>query len=269
MKGLIQEYGLILVGVAAMLICLLFGKQVFQHDIKDATVSNIAKLMQNNNAETGENITKPEIHAKASDIIEIEGTKYIVLEERKNNQALVMTVDSIGNRKFQSNYDNNTYLRTDGQNANTYEGSDIDKYLENTWYKGLSAKIQKAIQAANIKQASYARNEDPDSKQETGYNGQVYNTISRHVFLPSVSEIGKIVDLKNPDKVSEFLGNTRNVNIWTRDSYQGNAYYAESLAEYNGRLSCNYVDFDYNTRPVFVIDLSKVDYTKVGHVDYK
>ena len=60
MKGLIQEYGLILVGVAAMLICLLFGKQVFQHDIKDATVSNIAKLTQNNNVETGENITKPE-----------------------------------------------------------------------------------------------------------------------------------------------------------------------------------------------------------------
>lgn len=44
MKGLIQEYGLILVGVAAMLICLLFGKQVFNQDITNSTVDNVVKL---------------------------------------------------------------------------------------------------------------------------------------------------------------------------------------------------------------------------------
>lgn len=262
MKGFLEEYGLIIVVVAVILLMLLFGKTGYAKSIQDAILGSTNHIV-----ETGENITKG-LDVKASDILNIEGNKYIVLESNGDN-ALVMAVDNIGKRKFQSNYDNNTYLRTDGQNANTYEGSDIDKYLENTWYKGLSAKIQKAIQAANIKQASYARNEDPDSKQETGYNGQVYNTINRHVFLPSVSEIGKVVDLKNPDKVSAFLGTARNVNIWTRDSYQGNAYYAESLAKYNGRLSCDYVDFDYNTRPAFVIDLSKVEYTEAGHVDYK
>lgn len=44
MKGFIQEYGLILVGVAAMLICLLFGKQVFNQDITNSTVDNVVKL---------------------------------------------------------------------------------------------------------------------------------------------------------------------------------------------------------------------------------
>lgn len=44
MKGFIQEYGLILVGVAAMLLCLLFGKQVFNQDITNTTIDNIVEL---------------------------------------------------------------------------------------------------------------------------------------------------------------------------------------------------------------------------------
>lgn len=44
MKGFIQEYGLILVGVAAILLCLLFGKQVFNQDITNSTVDNIVEL---------------------------------------------------------------------------------------------------------------------------------------------------------------------------------------------------------------------------------
>lgn len=243
-----------------------FGKQVFQHDIKDATVSNIAKLTQNNNAETGENITKPEIHVNTGDLLNIDGSKYIVLEEKGNSQALVMTNSSIGERAFQWNYDKNTSSRHDGQNANTYEGSTIDNYLENEWYNNLSSTMKTAIQTTNIKQASYARYNDQDSKQETGYGGQVYNTISRHAFLPSVSEIGKAVDLKDSDKVKAFLNNT---NVWTRDSYQGRVDRAEYLSYYSGRLNANGVGSTYNVHPAFVIDLSKVDYTEVGHVNYK
>lgn len=44
MKGFIQEYGLILVGVAAMLLCLLFGKQIFNQDITNSTVDNVVEL---------------------------------------------------------------------------------------------------------------------------------------------------------------------------------------------------------------------------------
>lgn len=52
MKGFIQEYGLILVGVAAMLLCLLFGKQVFNQDITNSTVDNVVELRDNKD-ETG------------------------------------------------------------------------------------------------------------------------------------------------------------------------------------------------------------------------
>lgn len=194
----------------------------------------------------------------AGTVLNIEGSEYVVLEQKENNQALVMTADSIGHKKFQSN------SRTDGQNQSTYEGSEIDNYLENEWYNSLSYTMKSVIQATNIKQASYS-NDSPDAKQETGPNGQVYNAISRRTFLPSVSEIGKVVNLKNPDKMEAFLDGT---HIWTRDSCQEEAYYAEYLNAYGG-LSSYDVDFSISVRPVFVIDLSKVNYTVTGTVNYK
>lgn len=189
--------------------------------------------------------------------LDIEGAKYVVLEERENNQALVMTYISIGDRTFQSK------TRDDGTDIRTYEGSEIDNYLENEWYNGLSSTMKTAIQATNIKQASYAKYDDSDSKQETWPNGQVYNTISRHVFLPSVSEIGKVVDLKNSSKVKAFLNGT---SIWTRDSYQGIADCvdcAEYLGAAYGSLSYNGVNGTSGVRPAFVIDLSQVNYSVV------
>lgn len=194
------------------------------------------------------------------DTLDIEGNKYVVLEQKENNQALIMTASSIGSKVFQSTYDSYTKLRPDGQNASTYEGSEIDNYLENEWYNGLSSALKTAIQSTNIKQASYKIHIDPDSKQETGYNGQVYNTISRRVFLPSVSEIGKVVDLNNVDKVQAFLNG---ISIWTRDSNQQYLSYVEHLSFFNGCLyRCDVCEED-GVRPAFVIDLSQVNYSVV------
>ena len=256
MKGFLEEYGLIIVVVAVILLMLLFGKTGYAKSIQDAILGSADHIV-----ETGEGVTKGS-DVKSSDTLNIEGSKYIVLEKQGNSQALVTTTRSIGTRAFQ------LYDRSDGQNQSTYEGCDIDNYLENTWYKGLSAKMQSAIQATNIKQASYAIDTDPDSKQETGPNGQVYNTISRHAFLPSVSEIGKVVDLKNRRKVTAFLNGGE--AIWTRDSGQGNGVCAELLNVGNDWLRrIGVFNKEYHIRPAFVIDLSKVDYTEAGHVDYK
>lgn len=202
----------------------------------------------------------------AGTTLNIEGSQYIVIEQKDNDKYLVIRKESIGSKEFQSTYDRSTGLRSDGENASTYEGSEIDNYIENEWYNGLSSTMKMAIQATNIKQASYKTYNDPDSKQETGYNSQVYNTISRHAFLPSVSEIGKAVNLKNPDKVKAFLNGP---SIWTRDSYQGNALAVEYLSAGSGSLSTNRVYGTFGVRPAFVIDLSKVDDTVTGTVNYK
>lgn len=261
MKGFLEEYGLIIVVVAVILLMLLFGKSGYAKSIQDAILGSADHIV-----ETGENITKKEINVKTGDVLEIEGTKYIVLEKQGNYQALVVTASSIGDRVFQSG------SRSDELAINTYENSTIDNYLENDWYNSLSPTMKAAIQTTNIKQASYASYSGLGQKQETGYNGQVYNTISRHVFLPSVSELGKVVglnfaDVKNEDKVKAFLNG---VDIWTRDSYQGNDSDIKYLGS-NGYLNNCDVSYPFKNamRPAFVIDLSKVDYTEAGHVDYK
>ena len=66
--------------------------------------------------ETGNKIdgtTKEPGSAGPGTVLDIEGTKYIVLEEQGNNQVLVITVDSIGGRRFQAYTSNG--LRQDGQ----------------------------------------------------------------------------------------------------------------------------------------------------------
>lgn len=197
----------------------------------------------------------------AGTVLNIEGTEYTVIEQKENNKYLVMMNKSIGNlRILQSG------SRSDGQNVNTYEGSTIDEHLENDWYNGLPSSLKAAILPINIKQASYATKNDSNSKQEAGPNGQIYNEINRHVYLPSVDDIGKVVDLKNPDKVKSFLNKT---SIWTRDSFQSIAFYMEYLDAYSGSLDYNSVGYFYGVRPAFVIDLSKIEAMVVDTVNYK
>ena len=274
MDGFFEEYGRMIIVAVAICFALLYLTPM--QNVVGSSINGFAGNFANKVGESLGTVKMPDgsggatnsEKVKMGDTLDIEGTKYVVLEERENNQALVTTASIIRNKFFHADYS-----RADGQNINTYEGSTIDTYLENKWYKSLSSIMQSAIQTTNIKQASYAIKNDPDSKQETGYNGQVYNTINRHVFLPSVSEIGKVVDLKSQDKVKAFLNGT-NAWIWTRDSHQGSYYKVVFLGAYSGSVSrgslgYNDVGDQLDVRPAFVIDLSKVDYKTVGHTDYK
>ena len=127
-------------------------------------------------------------------VLNIDGIEYMTVERKESGKYLVMTTRNIENRSFQSTN------REDMECQNVYEGSEIDVYLENEWYNNLSSAMKVSIQSNNIKQVSYIQTFDNSNiKDETGYTGEPYNTISRHVFLPSVEEIGCITDLKNPE----------------------------------------------------------------------
>lgn len=251
MKGFIEEYGKIIVVIILTLLMLGFGQTGLAKPIQNSLLKSTGMITNAHNK--FDEVTKEPEPVTPGAIVDIEGTEYVVLEERENNQALVMTARSIGNKAFQSS------TRSDGQNINTYEGSEIDNYLENDWYNSLSSEMKAAIQPTSIKQASYATYDDPDSKQETGYKGQVYNTISRHAFLPSVSEIGKAVDFKNPYKVAAFLNG---ISFWTRDSEHGAPTNAEHLNAAYGLDIVN-VRSIVGVRPAFVIDLSQVNHSVV------
>lgn len=323
MKGFLEEYGLIIVVVAAILLMLLFGKTGFAKSIQDAILGSANHIV-----ETGESVTDKE----PGDILEIEGKKYIVMSKKDKDTYLIVSGESIGNIQYQPNVDSDgnykvgaheapNEKRPDGQYSNAYEGSYIDNYLDNTWFKQLPEKLQKAIQATDIKQASYRyfasnpkwRHFDPNGgsnnqwyynegttenpklvrhdkanipddaqgaypfncwkQNEKGYNNTTYNTISRHVFLPSVEEVSNLVDLNNANKVYNFLKGTNNSlhHMWFRDSTSSSPRNAMYLDYYFARsmFNDNVTSTGVGVRPAFVIDLSKVDYTEVEHVDYK
>lgn len=264
-------------------------------------------------------------------VLEIEGMKFIVMAQTDDDTYMLIDGESLGNMQYQPNVDSDgnykvgTYetpdeKRPDGQYSNTYEGSYIDNYLENTWYKQLPEKLQKAILATDIKQAAYnntssnpkwrwfdpngGSNGDwyynegttenpkwviwhkaniPDDAQgayplncwkysEKGYNNTTYNTISRHVFLPSVEEVSNLVDLNNANKVYNFLKGTNNsVNhMWFRDSNSSSPRYALDLDYHYRSLSDYYVTNPWiGVRPAFTVDLSTVSVSVVDSVNYK
>ena len=264
-------------------------------------------------------------------VLEIEGMKFIVMSQTDDDTYMLIDGESLGNIQYQPNVDSDgnykvgTYetpneKRPDGQYSNTYEGSYIDNYLENTWYKQLPEKLQKAIQATDIKQAAYNNTSSnpkwryfdpnggssydwyynegttenpkwviyykasfPDDAQsayplncwkysEKGYNNTTYNTISRHVFLPSVEEVSNLVDLNNANKVYNFLKGTNNslYHMWFRDSNSSSPRNALSLGYYSRSLNCNNVTNTLiGVRPAFTVDLSTVSVSVVDSVNYK
>ena len=265
-------------------------------------------------------------------VLEIEGMKFIVMAQTDDDTYMLIDGESLGNIQYQPNVDSDgnykvgTYeepneRRPDGQYSNTYEGSYIDNYLENTWYKQLPDKLQKAIQATDIKQAAYNNTSSnpkwryfdpnggssydwyynegttenpkwviyykanfPDDEQgtyplncwkqsEKGYNNTTYNTISRHVFLPSVEEVSNLVDLNNANKVYNFLKGTNNsVNhMWFRDSNSSSPRYAVDLdCDIRSMLDSVYVTNTWiGVRPAFTVDLSTVSASVVDSVNYK
>ncbi len=111
-------------------------------------------------------------------------------------------------------------------------------------------------------------------KNEIGYGGQTYNTITRHVYLPSVEEINNLVDLNDANEIHSFLIGTNNVNVlnhmWLRDSSSDSPRTAMYLnrdfhCPHNYDVAVSWI----GVRPAFTVDLSKVDYTVTGYVNYK
>ena len=111
------------------------------------------------------------------------------------------------------------------------------------------------------------------TKKEKGYGGQSYNTITRHVYLPSVEEINNLVDLNDANKTYAFSKGTNNTSghMWFRDSDISsprdamNLDYRYRSVSNSGYITCPWV----GVRPAFTIDLSKVNATVVDTVKYK
>ena len=109
-------------------------------------------------------------------------------------------------------------------------------------------------------------------KKEKGYGNQSYNTITRHVYLPSVEEISNLVDLNDANKTYAFLKGTNNSlnRMRLRDASSNSPRHAMGLGCIYHSLDDDYVVHPgVGVRPAFTVDLSKVDATVVDTVKYK
>lgn len=189
--------------------------------------------------------------------IKIDDTQYKILKQTGSNKFLICSSKWWS---FSSSVPvfNDSAVGTD--NFNIYENSDIDNFLEKTWYPSLSYKLKNAIEETEITQASYGDNDgiiETKNKYDTNYKGQKYNTLKRHVYLPSVEDL---------QMASTDITNTRDA------FHNGNDKYIQYLGtQYDGMFT-----WTNNTdkRPIpltptafmqaaFIVDLSKVDYELV------
>lgn len=110
------------------------------------------------------------------------------------------------------------------------------------------------------------------TKKDNGYGGQAYNEITRHAYLPSIEEISNLVDLNDANKTYAFLKGTNNSlnHMWLRDASSASTHGAQDLYYRYHSLDIYSVTYSsVGVRPAFVIDLSKVNYTVTGSVNYK
>lgn len=306
MKGFIQEYGNIIVVVAVILLMLLFGKTGFAKNIQEAILGSANHIV-----EKGESITDKEtgdileiegekyivMSKKAKDTyLVISGENIGNMQYQENQNSSNVYEDSYIDKYLESTYYSN--LPEDLKNAivttqikqvsytNTGSNSKWKHLTKDTnpvSPDGTSNWFYNEGTSENPKYVRYDKVTTPDgegglyplkywTKKEKGYGGQAYNTITRHVYLPSVEEMSNLVDLNDANKTYAFLKGTNNSlnHMWLKDAYSASPRRAMNLNfNLHSLVSDTVTSPWFGVRPAFTVDLSKIDYTEVGHVDYK
>ena len=201
--------------------------------------------------------------------------------------AMYDTLTSI----WRNDYDTTTTMGT--LTVAKYEGSDIDTYLNTTWYNTLTSTTKAAIVPEFVVcDAWYWGNTgDPDYTGTYGtavpgtdnytiskYTGGTLNIGERNVFALSVQDV---IDYLNDSSVQvDTSAILRNVNIWKmfwndEVSHSGKYSWLRSsdaddpvtawnvLGNY-GNLSGIVVDGSYVVRPALNLNLSQIEFTKVS-----
>ena len=174
-----------------------------------------------------------------------------------------------------------------------YEGSDIDTYLNTTWYNTLTSATKAAIVPENVVcDAWYWGNKgDPDYTGTFGssvpgtsnytiskYAGGTLNIGNRNVFALGLQDV---IDYLNDSSVQvDTTAILRNVNIWKmfwndevshsgkypwmRSSGANRSDTAWDVDGNTGNLSYYSVNYSRVVRPALNLDMSKIQYTLVS-----
>ena len=173
-----------------------------------------------------------------------------------------------------------------------YEGSDIDTYLNTTWYNTLTSAAKAAIVPESVVcDAWYWGNTgDPDYTGTYGtsvpgtsnytiskYSGGTLNIGNRNVFALGVQDV---IDYLNDSSVQvDTTAILHNVNIWKmfwngevshytypwlRSSYADSSNYAWGVRGLNGYLIDDAVDNSSVVRPALNLNLNQIEFSIVS-----
>ena len=198
--------------------------------------------------------------------IEIDGKEYRALEKMSDTKYLVMSMDFVDARIFQK-YTLPLSIRDDGKVINTYNGSDIDKFLEKL-YQEMPQNIKNAIIPVEIQQDEYIREGTMVKRnREIPAYSKVSSSesIIRHIFLPSIEEVGKAIDLDDEGTILDFLHEAGDSlwckDIWTRDKLisDGDNTAVMTIMQHFCSVFFDDTQITHGVRPALVVDISKLN----------
>ena len=208
---------------------------------------------------------------------------YRVLKTHRNT-ALCMQVGSYSHQvKYNSTSKQGSFLG--GKTGELYAGSDLDIYLNTTWYNTLSDNAKAAIVPENITQYMYRMYDEPNEPNTPTYtyqyesytssmgydNADLLDSIvvgTRNVFAIDLKDIfdyfGKVC-ITNSELCEFFKPSSLFQNFWLRSvSWYGTSrpwYFVSNSFGIDGGIFNNmYV------LPAFCVDLSKISFTKTTEV---
>lgn len=187
----------------------------------------------------------------------------------------------------QFNATSKTVVFTGGNTGQKYQGSDLDTYLNETFFATLSATMQAAIVPKAINQDMWHYSRSVPSSGDYYHitygsnnlyyfdtqNGTAYGTAevgSRNVYALSVKDVIDYLgvsaggDFADTDIWQMFWNRNESVSeyTWLRSAYGGNSNSAFYVSGYGGYLGYDNFRNRYRARSAFQIDLSKIAYTK-------
>ena len=188
---------------------------------------------------------------------------------------------------FTSAYNETSTTTTFGSvEAQKYEGSTLDTYLNTTWYNTLSTEAKSAIVPENVIQYCYKYYDQPNTPNTPTYTYQYqYNwsdsdydnadnvgnvTVgNRNVFILDLKDIfdyiGKIC-ITSDELMTMFWNSTTKVSkyLWLRSSYASIPRDAWYVTGDFGYLSGYDVTNSRVVRPALNLDMSKIQYELIS-----
>ena len=224
---------------------------------------------------------------KKGDLLNIDldgnGDKQYRVLGLNGNVAKVLGMNDISTSQAY-NTTSKTGTFTKGTTGQLYAGSDLDTYLNTTWYNTLTATAKAAIVPESRTQYMYDFHLKPDEPNTPTYTYQYQDNWSdydnadlidsilvgdRNVFALDLKDIynyfGKVCITSN--ELMELWTNqigAMNGKAWwlssAYDEYSNHAWYVRGIG---GALGYKNVDNAIAVRPAFNLDLSKIDFNKV------